>query len=246
MGRAKKEEKYVLDFKLPLRSRALMYNPDDSRRYTIPQMLEFAAKSTSSYAADFVPSFKAQYEANGTLLQQQIYTLENLAADFCTASEDLNKEFFVWYASRPDIQEVYKHAAPDQYWWYTPGETGHISGEDAKVRGWCDAPPNWQTFLRIWNGHAAHKYRELNRDIIYDIGDMVQVRDPFVGSWRHDPMYNADKGAARIGTVVEHEESLDRRSRGGKGSRLINVLWLNSGETRAVAERVIKKLPKQK
>ncbi len=59
-------------------------------------------------------------------------------------------------------------------------------------------------------------------------------------------MYSTDKATARIGTVVEHEEALDRKSRGGKGSRLINVLWLNNGETKAVPERVIKKLPKQK
>lgn len=247
MGRAKKAtEKYTMDFKLPLRSRALMFNPDDSKRYTIPQMLEFAAKNPGNYAESFVPSVKAQYEANGTLSEQQIYTLENLAADFCTASEELDKEFLAWYASRPDIQEVYKVAAPDQYWWHNPGGNGYTSAEEAKERGWCDAPPNWQSFLRVWHGHAAHKYRELNRDIIYDIGDMVQIRAPFVGSWRHDPMYSTDRATARIGTVVEHEEALDRKSRGGKGSRLINVLWLNNGETKAVPERVIKKLPKQK
>ncbi|MBM3914107.1 MAG: hypothetical protein FJ351_06665 [Sphingomonadales bacterium] len=247
MGRAKKEvEKYTLDFKLPHRTRELLYNEDGSERYTTAELLEIAAKNPSNYAQNFVPSAKEYFSKNGAITSQQDHTLHNLAADYCPASDSLNVEFLAWYATHPDIQEVYKNAAPDHYWWpHTKGD-GYISSEDAQANGWHDAPPNWQTFQRIWYGHAASKYREINREIKYDIGDMVQIRNPHVGSWRHDPCYNTDKGIARIGTVVEHNNELDRRSRAGKGSRLINVLWLNTGETKAVAERLIKKLPKQK
>jgi hypothetical protein len=45
----------------------------------------------------------------------------------------------------------------------------------------------------------------------------------------------------RIGMVVEHKEAISSKSRGGKGSRLINVLWMNIGEQKAVPERIIKK-----
>jgi len=45
----------------------------------------------------------------------------------------------------------------------------------------------------------------------------------------------------RIGMVVEHKDQISRKSRGGKGSRLINVLWITTGEQVAVPERVLKK-----
>lgn len=247
MGRAKKEaEKYTMDFKLPFRSRELLFKEDNNPRYTTVELLEFASKNASAYALEFVPSVKEYFAKNGALSQHQEYTLANLAADHSPACEELNREFLAWYATRPDIQEVYQNAAAGQYWWYDPDNGNHLSGEEAKARGWLNTPPNWIAFQRVWNGWGAHKYRELNRDIVYDIGDMVQLRTPHVGSWNHDPIYAQDRATARIGTVVEHDGNIDRKSRGGKGSRLINVLWLNTGETKAVPERVIKKLPKQK
>lgn len=247
MGRAKKPaEKYTMDFKLPNRSRALLFNDDGSERYTTAQLLQFAAKNPSNYAKEFVPSVEKYFSEQGVISPQQDYTLQNLASDHCPEWDRLNKEFLAWYATRPDIQEVYSHAAPDQYWWPSDEGDGYISSDEAKAKGWHDTPPNWNVFSRVWYGWQAAKYRELNREIIYDIGDMVQLRTPHVGSWRHDPIYAQDKAVARIGTVVEHDANIDRKSRGGKGSRLINVLWLNSGEAKAVPERVIKKLPKQK
>ncbi len=52
--------------------------------------------------------------------------------------------------------------------------------------------------------------------------------------------------AAGIPDEAKRDE-IYRRSRGGKGSRLINVLWMNIGEQKAVPERILKKhrSPKQ-
>jgi hypothetical protein len=50
----------------------------------------------------------------------------------------------------------------------------------------------------------------------------------------------------RIGMVVEHKDEISRRSRGGKGSRMINVLWINIGEQKAVPERILKKYREKK
>ena len=98
-------------------------------------------------------------------------------------------------------------------------------------------------FERVAMGHEGSKYRELHRDVVYDVGDQVMLRRPFVGSYSHDPTYG--KGLPhdqdRVGMVVEHKEQISRKSRGGKGSRLINVLWITTGEQVAVPERIIKK-----
>lgn len=246
MGRAKKEaERYIIDFKMPYRDRELLYREDGTEKYTDLELINFTLNHQNENSKAFAESLKDYYGKNGCLSDNQRWSLYNTAADACPEFDELNGRFFVWYDSRPDMQEMYQACTKQLYWFYDRWGQHH-SSDQAREKGWHDRPETWQMFRSVANGNEATKFRELNREVKYDIGDMVQLRKPFVRSWRHDPCYDTDSAVMRVGTVVEHKEQIDYRSRGGLGSRMINVLWLTTGETKAVPERVIKKMPRPK
>ena len=247
MPRTKKIKQYEMDFKFPNRSRDLLFKPDGSDRYTVPELLSFAAKGNGNYAKDFIPSVKEYYEKNGSITSSQTWTLENLAADWCPEWDDVNQRFFQWYDSRPDMQHMYTTCAKAG-WWFYDRDGQHHSQEEAKLRGWVDRPDHWRMFERVANGFEASRFRELNRDVVFDIGDQVVIRSAFKNAYRYDPTYGRGipMEEERIGMVVEHKDEISRRSRGGKGSRMINVLWINIGEQKAVPERILKKYREKK
>ena len=242
MPRTKKVKPYEIDLKFPSRTRDFLFKEDGTDRYTIPELLTLAAQSKAHYNADFVPSVKEQFEKNGSITSSQKWTLENLAADWCPEWEAFNTKFFEWYDSRPDMQEMYAACSQHNWWFYDRNGT-HFSRDQAEEKGWLARPDNYHMFERIAFGHEGSKYRELKRDVVYDVGDQVMLRRPFVGSYNYDPCYG--KGLPyeedRVGMVVEHKDAISRKSRGGKGSRMINVLWITTGEQKAVPERIIKK-----
>lgn len=243
MARTKKATPaFEIDLSFPNRTREFLFNDDGSEKYTVPQLLEMAEKSGGQYAKDFVPSVKEKFEKENFISSNQKWTLENLAADFSPEWDAFNDKFFAWYDSRPDMIEMYQHCSKNQ-WWFYDREGQHLSREDAEKNGWLDRPLNWRMFQSVANGWEASKYRELHRDVVYDVGDQVMLRRPFIGSYRYDPCYGKglDSTAERIGMVVEHKDDISRRSRGGKGSRMINVLWITTGEQVQVPERTIKK-----
>ncbi len=242
MPRTKKVKPYEIDLVFPTREREFLFDEQNKDKYSIPQLLEFAAQGKGHYSADFVPSVKEYYEKHGLVTPSQRWTLENMAADFCPEWEAFNTKFFEWYDSRPDMQEMYRACSQNQ-WWFYDRSGQHHNREQAEAFGWLDRPLHWKMFARTAMGHEGSRYRELKRDVVYDIGDMVMLRQPFKGSYRHDPTYGRgiDMSVDRIGMVVEHKEAISSKSRGGKGSRLINVLWMNIGEQKAVPERIIKK-----
>lgn len=247
MARTRKvADPYEIDFKFPERNREFLFAEDGSSRYTIPQLLDYAASRGDEYALNFTANVRAKFERDGFITDSQKWTLENMAAAFTPEWDAFNAKFFTWYDSRPEMQEVYKATTENSWWFYDRGGQHHNS-EHARNMGWMDRPDNWAMFQTHAYGHAGSKYRELKREVVYDVGDMVQLRTPMVGSWRYDPLYQGgDRTSPRIGTVMEHTEEISNKSRGGKGSRLINVLWLSNGQRSAVPERVLKKLPKQK
>jgi hypothetical protein len=246
MPRAKKEaEKYVIDFKFPNRDRDVLFKEDGTPKYTDAEIIGFAMLHEIGYSKDFAGSVNEYFKKNGNITDDQRNRLYNIAADTCPDYDELDNKFFLWYDSRPDMQEMYKSCTPN-LWWFYDRYGQHHTPEVAKANGWHDRPQTWQMFKNIANSGEAVKFRELNREIKYDIGDMVQLRTPFVFSWDYDPCRDLAKEIPRVGTVVEHKDQISRHSRGGHGSRLINVLWLTSGETKALPERTIKKLPKQK
>ena len=243
MARAKKgSERYEIDFKFPHRDRELLFKEDGSRRYTEQEMLTFAAKSTDTYTIDFVNNLSNRLNVDKIpLTPNQIWTLENKAARFCPESDTLNADFFSWYDSREDIREMYQKVASETSWLYN-SDGNYVSKEDPGYEGMVKRPETYRMFQSVMNSWHGTQFRELNRDVVYDVGDMVMLRTPFVGNWNYDPAYGESLGdAARIGTVLEHKEKLNRRSRGGRGSRMINVLWLFNGKQVEVPERVIKK-----
>lgn len=248
MPRKKKEEKYAIDFPFPDRSRDLLFKEDGSDRYTVPELLDFATLGMGNYSKQFVPDVRAFFEKNKYITSSQKWTLENLAAEWTPEWEEVNQKFFLWYDSRPDMQEMYKHAA-ESAWWFYDRSGNHHNKEEAIKNGWHERPDTWKMFVALSSSHAATRFRELKRDVVFDIGDQVVVRTAFKNSYLYDPCYgkNIPIETERIGMVVEHRDEIYRRSRGGKGSRLINVLWMNIGEQKAVPERILKKhrSPKQ-
>jgi len=248
MARVKKATPaYEIDLSFPNRTREFLFNDDGTEKYTVMQLLDMAARGGGQYSKEFVPDVKERYLRDSFISSNQKWTLENLAADWSPEWDAFNDKFFVWYDSRPDMIDMYQHCAKSQ-WWFYDRDGAHHSREDAEKLGWVDRPLNWRMFQSIANGWEASKYRELHREVIYDVGDQVMLREPFKGSYRYDPCYG--KGLAtnddRIGMVVEHKDEINNRSRGGKGSRMINVLWITTGEQKAVPERIIKKYREKK
>ena len=246
MPRMKKVDPYEIDFKFPYNSRELINNPDGTCKYDIPQLLAFAANAKTDYALSFVPSVQEQYAKQGALSPNQLYTLQNIADDYSPEWDDLNNKFFEWYDNRPGQQEMYKTCSVNS-WWFYDRDGIHHSQEDARKLGWLERPAHWRMFQSIANSWEGSKFRELHRDVVYDIGDQVILRTPFIGSYRYDPAYGkADASVERLGMVVQHTEQISRKSRGGKGSRMINVLWISTGEQKPVPERMIKKFREKK
>lgn len=242
MARPKRQKAFEIDFPFPKRERDIIFKEDGSSRYTIPQLIAFAANG-NDYSKEFSKSVGEYYQTHGnTITSSQQWTLENLACRHSPEWDEMNKKFFEWYDSRPDMQKMYEAASPNQWWFYDRNGQHHNKNE-AEANGWLTRPDNWQMFERTAYSHEGSKYRELNRDIVYDIGDQVVLRKPFVGSYRYDPCYGDSSlyGIDRVGMVVEHKDDITRRSRGGKGSRLINVLWMQKGEQSQIPERCIKK-----
>ena len=76
-------------------------------------------------------------------------------------------------------------------------------------------------------------YNELQRKVPFVAGNIVILRDKYVNSEGHDPFRRRRdlQKCERIGTVISVTDSIHSWSYGGKGSRLVNVLWSASGET---------------
>lgn len=237
----KAADPYEIDLKFPERTREFLFAEDGSERYTVPQLLDFAALRGDDYANDFTANVRMKFNKDGFITDSQKWTLENMASSFCPEWDAFNAKFFTWYDSRPEMQEMYRAVTQDSWWFYDRGGRHH-SSEHARAAGWMDRPDNWQMFQSHAYGHAGSKYRELKREVVYDVGDQVMLRTPMVGSWRYDPMYSSDdRTTPRIGMVLEHREEISNKSRGGKGSRMINILWISTGQQNKVPERVLKK-----
>jgi hypothetical protein len=236
MPRVKKIAKYEIDFQFPKNPRNLITKEDGSCIYTAEELLAFAAENSDT----FVESVTEYYKTKGFITSSQMWTLANYGLPYTPAFAELDAKFFTWYDSRADIQELYTKIASVCGWLYDKNGK-YYNTEDVKTHNWNARPESWKMFYSVMNSWEGQRIKELERDVVYDLGDLVVLRKPFVGSYRHDPCYGkVDKETERVGTVMEHTEKIHSRSRGGKGSRMINVLWISTGETKLVPERVIK------
>ena len=173
--------------------------------------------------------------------------------------EVFNTKFVEWYDGNTVAQELYKHVAKkawsfrDKYDKYVNcnynsyyGQKPAIKAEAEQVEKYRDHPCNVLNFAQVASSQEGRQYAETNREQKYAEGDIVVLRAPFVGNHRYDPHWRNSEMKAedlRYGTVMLADTSkFNYRSRGGKGSRLINVMWMGteSVETVEVPERCLK------
>lgn len=232
---------YEVDFKFPHHPEELVRDGEGKPLMSDDAMLTLLAIREDSYSVSFRDSVSQFKQTHGNITDSQRNTLLSLIAGISPQSNELDTKFFAWYDSREDIKEMYKAVASKT--WYMYDRNGqYMNGHRAKDNGYYDRPEGWRMFSLMLHQRPIREWIELHRPLVYDIGDMVVLRDKFVGMWRKDPCYSkVDNTLTRIGTVVEFKDSVHHRSRAGKGSRLVNVLWVNTGETVAVAENTIKR-----
>lgn len=195
----------------------------------------------------FVKDLVNTYDKKKTLTDSQIYHLTNSIKSNLPEYKDYEKDFFDWYDSREDIQEVYKFGVNENHiyvrhpnngsWLYRGGEGWDVA--------WESRPPNAEMFWRVTNNWNVRKFKAVNAESPYEEGDLVVLRSPFIGHHLYDPLYTGrsstvGKEEQRIGTIMQMTKEVHRNSRAGNGSRLVNVLWVGKTEIIGVPERTIK------
>ena len=156
--------------------------------------------------------------------------------------------FRAWYSSREDAQQTWKECFKDMYGmhsWSGYYNNGTYSPQEARddwakleTAGPMD-PMMWENFLA---NYSTKSYIELHRNPKYEIGDLVLLRKAYVGNWKYDPDSETDKDIPRLGTIMGYkDETGGKRGSGtGKGSRSVNVLWMNKNDIVSVMEKTIK------
>lgn len=171
-----------------------------------------------------------------------------------TERADLEKRFAEWFKSREDAQEVWKHyipTPPDGRTLTIRNEQGAIysnatwylrNGQGKPLADIVDGPPDYASWVSFLADYDVSQHIELARSPCYEVGDLILLRAPFVGNYRHDPMYGQDVTIPRLGTIMEYKEELYRGGRRGnkRGNRSVNVLWMNTSDIRKIGEKFIK------
>ena len=157
---------------------------------------------------------------------------------------EVDKKFFAWYDNHEGAQEVYKAVTKEAYCYYKPDDSYEYDLKNAP-EGWRDRPECAYQFAKYVGTHEGRTYIEKNREQKFEEGDLVVLRKPFVGNYDYDPHYRNDTmkpDDLRYGTVMAaNTGEIHHHSRGGKGSRNINVMWFGKGgNIVAVPERVLK------
>jgi hypothetical protein len=165
-------------------------------------------------------------------------------------SAQFNSEIMAWYASHEGAQEVYKACAKDRWYWhkdnkkeYSPDNSNRLSTEEARAQGLFDAPRDYIDIGNIIFSREASTYTEVNREQIFEEGDIVCLRKPYVGRYQYDPKWNDTTVTAdtvRYGSVMAQGTGELMSWRGAKGSRKITVLWFGKNENMDVPEKAIK------
>ena len=234
-------EKYEFDFK--------MFEMSSLNSYTLPEVVRCAEdyqKSGATYASHIVNDMLAQYKTKNTLSDSQRNYLLSIIRYQTPEYLKYEQDFFSWFDSRPDIQEIYKFGLSSGYAYVQdPLTAEYVSkGSEHWNKDWETRPANSRMFWRVTNDWNVRKFKEINRDTVFEEGDLIVLRKPNVGNWRYDPYYDGrntpDKLTERIGTVMQMTDDVHRRSRAGKGSRQINVLWIGQSEIKGVPERILK------
>lgn len=160
--------------------------------------------------------------------------------------KEFDKTFKAWYANHEGAKELYKACSNHIYWWNEDnyGINGEsVSSADAATRGWTTEPRDFIDFQRVEGHYEARKYVELNREQVFEEGDLVVLRKPFVGNSTYDPFWNdssKSRDDARYGTITEEGSGEVDGYRYGRGSRTVKVLWFGMSSVMTMPERVVK------
>jgi hypothetical protein len=201
--------------------------------------------NASGYVDATTKDMVGQYKKRGSLSESQINYLARLVYPESDLYIQYEKDFVAWYDSRTDIQEIYKYGITHGYQYIRlPNNTWTHRGADSWDASWDERPRDSEMFWRVMNDWNVKKFKEIKRESAFEEGDLIVLRTPHVANWRYDPYYDGshtpDKLVERIGTVMQMTDDVHRRSRAGKGSRLVNVLWVGATEIKGVPERIIK------
>jgi hypothetical protein len=160
--------------------------------------------------------------------------------------KEYNKIFKAWYASHEGAKEVYVACSGHIYWWNEDNflhDHNTVSGAEAATRGWTKEPRDYIDFQQCEQHHEGRKYIELNREQVFEEGDLVVLRKPFVGNSNYDPFWN-DKSKSRddnrYGTITEEGAGDVDGYRYGRGSRTVKVLWFGQIGVMTMPERAVK------
>lgn len=171
------------------------------------------------------------------------------------ASPDLydqfNKGIMDWFAAHEGAQETYKAVAKNRWYWYKDNKMsgyGHeynnrLEGAELVNSGVYDAPRDFIDVANVLFTRDAVQHVEVNREQIFEEGDIVCLRKPYVGRYQYDPHYSNTAMArdeVRYGTVMAQGSGDLMSWRGGKGSRKITVMWFGKNENMDVPEKVLK------
>lgn len=202
-------------------------------------------KGTGNTVCYTTESMTDAYKQKGSLTPNQHDYLARLVMTESKQYAQYEQDLFAWFDSRDDIKEIYQYGMRNTYQYIQrPGGSWVYKGGDGWDTSWEERPVDAHMFWRVMGDWNVKKFREVKRESVFEEGDLIVLRKPHVGNWRYDPYYDGsntpDKLTDRIGTVMQMTEDVHRRSRAGKGSRLVNVLWIGSSDIKGVPERIIK------
>lgn len=167
----------------------------------------------------------------------------------------INAAFLQEYDSREDLQEMYRDSAQSSN--YFNGleiqTSTYYEGGIAAIEkgGYRERPADYAMFHHFYDTHTNRKRREVAREPLFQEGDLVVLRLPYVDHPDWDPMWvsryvqardnvkTPDKTVERIGMLTSITDKVGSY-RGAKGSRLMKVLWFGKEDAVMVQEKVIK------
>lgn len=179
------------------------------------------------------------------------------------AYENMNRAFLAEYDSREDLQEIYKKFFGDMYcvddqWgnrhWINANHYNIDAEAGAQrqdfIKANSDRPTSYLMYVQVVETNAAKRFIEENRETPYEVGDLVKLRDPFVGHCDWDPQWvsayeahrtgvgTPDKSTPRIGTVFSISNVVNWH--GTKGSKQIEIQWFGKDGTVRIPENKLK------
>jgi hypothetical protein len=254
MARQKKVEKFDFSgFKHydELWKRIRMYEPDDS--VLIGEIGAFIAAHPDHNDYWLKKNYERLKEA-GSFDKSNLQELQqrNVVQVLLTDPQNkyrqrIDKEFLEWYDGHEGAQELYKEVSQNRYYFYDETMTGIYNAHEAQAKftEWKARPAWAHHFESVVSDSNAKYYIEKNREQKFEEGDLVVLRKPFVGNYDYDPHYRNDTMKPedlRYGTVMAaNTGTINRHSRGGRGSREVNVMWFGkNGDIVGIPERCLK------